>query len=270
METNDEYHGTISRIFGILDTYDAHKMDTKHLEVIYSEPSRLSEDDRVNFGIEELKKSIPHEHLANKVLKVLDEFKTKADTPYQASVKKIMTILDTNHNGTIDLQEFEALYPGSSGHILFERFDLNQDGELDAEEFKEFIHTIKFATKILRQLQEQEYEKNMIVIVDFLPIDLSESMSLKKLNICYPNAANYLYTHFDDLDENYEIGVKELRQYINSYTLSKEFLKALKTKTVEVKPYGIFDCCKTCSNVACCDNCQMSNLSSLFAGWMLY
>ena len=59
--------------------------------------------------------------------------------------------------------------------------------------------------------------------------DSSQSISLKKLSSSHPYAANYLFTHFD-LDEKYYLDVEALRMYINSYELSKDFLKALKTK----------------------------------------
>ena len=72
----------------------------------------------------------------------------------------------------------------------------------------------------------EEYEKNIIEIFNFLLTDLSESISLKELNTSYPDAANYLFTRFN-LDESCNLGIEELTIYINSYTLSKEFLYAL-------------------------------------------
>jgi len=75
----------------------------------------------------------------------------------------------------------------------------------------------------------EEHERNIIKICGFLMADLSESITLKELKATYPFAADYLYFHFN-FDENFEFGYKELKTYINSYALSKEFLNALKTR----------------------------------------
>jgi hypothetical protein len=162
---------------------------------------------------------------------LIEELKIGADKlkdNYESKIKKIVTFLDKNESGTINLQEFRKLHPNAA-QSLFDRFDLDHNGELDVQEFKDYIHSDKLATIILKQLQAQEYEKNIIEIFDFLLTDLSESISLKELNSSYPDAANYLFTRYG-LDESCNLSVKDLKRHINSYTRSKEFVDVLKEK----------------------------------------
>jgi len=267
---NKAYDKKINKIFNILDTNHSGTIDSKDLENIYPDAinnAQFDVDDAGNLGIEELKELIDNDELATKVLKVLNQLKKEKDKyKYERSLDDIFAILDTDKSGTIYLEELEKLYPDAAQSLL-ERFDLNNDGELDAEEFKDFVDSLKVANNILKRLQAQEYEKNIIQISDYLVTDSSESISLKKLSSSHPYAANYLFTHFD-LDEKYYLDVEALRMYINSYELSKEFLKALKTK-VEFK-HGLFDCWKTnykmCTYVTFCHCCAIADLSVLIDG----
>jgi len=157
-----------------------------------------------------------------------DKFKEK----YESNIKEIFTILDTDKSETINLQELKILYPDAA-HTLFERFDTDGNEELDVEELKELINSNQLATDILNQLRAQEYEKNIIEIFDFLVTDLSKKIRLKELTDSHPDAANYFFNHFDDLDESCDLGIDELKKYIDSYTLSKEFINVMKANHYE-------------------------------------
>ena len=79
------------------------------------------------------------------------EIEIVAKTPYETTIEEIITHLDKNKNGKIDLEEFKELYP--HGHAIFDHVDLNHDGEIDHEEFERFVSSKKLANKILTRLQ---------------------------------------------------------------------------------------------------------------------
>jgi Ca2+-binding EF-hand superfamily protein len=80
-------------------------------------------------------------------------------TPYEETIDEIMKILDKNKEGTINFEEFKALYP--HGHEIFDHIDKNTDGVIDLEEFKKFVSSKKLATKMLKRL------KKLVIVLKF-------------------------------------------------------------------------------------------------------
>lgn len=263
---NQAYERKVNAILNILDTNKSGDISVTDLEnATKTHYANVNRKKSGNLGINELKKLIRTDKQATDILEILNRLKAGEKKEYDRSIDDIFEILDKDKSGTIDLQELSSLYPDAA-ESLFQRFDLDNSGDLDSDEFKEFINSIKLAKKILKRLQAEEHERNIIKICGFLMADLSESITLKELNATYPFAANYLYFHFN-FDENFEFGYKELKTYINSYTLSKEFLNALKTRQKIEFKHRLFDCYainyKMCLYVTFCHGFAIADLSVL-------
>jgi Ca2+-binding EF-hand superfamily protein len=61
-------------------------------------------------------------------------------------------ILDVNRSGTIDLAEFETLYPDAA-QLFLNRFDFDQSGDLSIQELKALLNSNKLASETLKKLK---------------------------------------------------------------------------------------------------------------------